>query len=148
MKAARVQLRQFLGFSEIRKWTATSGAGVFPACYGICGSQHASTYHSPLRETGYLRPRAAQAPRSSIGSMPGWYAFTWRPTRTGRFANLPVSHCSSPTDTENVAKVGVGSTGEIDARNRHSCVGGINGQDSLVDLEITMKRTRPNCANA
>lgn len=23
MKAARVQLRQFLGFSEIRKWTAT-----------------------------------------------------------------------------------------------------------------------------
>lgn len=46
--------------------------------------------------------------------------------------------CLFATHTENVAIVGVGGTGELDARDRHTCMRGIYGDDCFVELEITI----------
>src|SRR5205807_7879699 len=43
-----------------------------------------------------------------------------------------------PTHAENIAKEGVGLTGEVDARDRDTRVRRINGDDRLINLEITI----------
>ena len=46
--------------------------------------------------------------------------------------------CLSPADTENIAQEGVGRSGEVDARGRDTRMRGINGDDGLIELEITI----------
>src|SRR5262245_65751736 len=43
-----------------------------------------------------------------------------------------------PTHAEDIAKESVGRPGEVDARNRHTCMRRINSDDSLIELEITI----------
>jgi hypothetical protein len=59
--------------------------------------------------------------------MPGRCGLAWRRTRTGRFVFLSVEQCLLPAQTENVAEEGVGRTGEVDTRDWHTCMRGING---------------------
>src|SRR5262249_57248474 len=57
-------------------------------------------------------------------------------TRTGRFTFLAAEQCLLAAQTENVAPEGVGRTGEVDTRDRHTCMKGINGDDGLIELEV------------
>src|SRR5262249_22988284 len=49
-----------------------------------------------------------------------------------------VDPCLLRTHTENIAEGGVGRTGEVDAGNRHTRMRRIDGDDRLINLEVTI----------
>src|SRR5690349_3877725 len=78
------------------------------------------------------------ARRPNAGAGPGRCGICLAADTHRLFCSLSIEQWLSSAHSENTAQKGVGRTGEVKARDRHTRMRRINGDDGLIELEIAI----------